>query len=243
MRCSAGGRAVWEGAGVAGRGAQFAGRFGNRLNQTRRVTSLWVDSTSLTLPGTLPGLFRGGTGDPIFQGGRFYTIAVAFGDQNYFDFIRSSNGEITGTGFINHLDGGVGVFGNLVASTAILRVVAEADDPREGPFRMQGTIRGGDVDLLWEPYLSVTENDTTDFSAFIDGEWFLPGILDESAHGFFVGNRMQAEFDHLFVDPLDPGGAAVRRWTIVGEFSEPGPWTVSVWGNLKQTIGTLQVTR
>lgn len=232
-----------EVAPIAGRVTQVDVRFDNGLNTTRRVTSLWVDSTSLTLPGTLQDLFRGGTGDPIFQGGRFYTIAVAFGDQNYFDFIRSSNGEITGTGFINHLDGGVGVFGNLVASTAILRVVAEADDPREGPFRMQGTIRGGDVDLLWEPYLSVTENDTTDFSAFIEGEWFLPGILDESAHGFFVGNRMQAEFDHLFVDPLDPGGAAVRRWTIVGEFSEPGPWTVSVWGNLKQTIGTLQVTR
>ncbi len=56
---------------------------------------------------------------------------------------------------------------------------------------------------------------------------------------------MQAEFDHQFVDPLDPtgGDAAARRWTIVGEFSEPGPWTVSVLNNLKQTIGTLQVTR
>ncbi len=108
---------------------------------------------------------------------------------------------------------------------------------------MQGTIRGGDVDLLWEPYLSVAENDTTDFSAFIEGEWFLPGILDESAHGFFVGNRMQAEFDHLFVDPSDPFGADVRRWMIDGEFSESGPWTVFVRDNLKQSIGTLRVTR
>ncbi|MFB3111550.1 MAG: hypothetical protein ACE10G_05905, partial [Gemmatimonadales bacterium] len=163
--------------------------------------------------------------------------------QNYFDFIRSSNGETNGTGFINHLDGGVGVFGNLVASTAILRVVAEADDPREGLFRMQGTIQGGDVDLLWEPYLSVTENDTTNFSAFIEGQWFIPGILDESAHGFFVGNLMQAEFDHQLVLPGEPGGVDARKWTIVGEFSEPGPWTVSVLNNLNLTIGTLQVTR
>lgn len=233
-----------EVAPIAGRMTQVDVRFDNGLNTTRRVTSLWVDSTSLTLPGTLPDLFRGGTGDPVFQGGRFYTIAVAFGDQNYFDFIRSSNGEITGTGFINHLDGGVGVFGNLVASTAILRVVAEADDPREGLFRMQGTIQGMDVDLSWEPYLSVTENDTTDFSAFIEGEWFLPGILDESAHGFFVGNRMQAEFDHQFVDPLGPaGGAFATRWTIDGEFNESGPWTVVVRSSLKQPLGTLQVTR
>ncbi|MFB3050886.1 MAG: hypothetical protein ACE1Z0_02745 [Acidimicrobiia bacterium] len=232
-----------EVAPIVGRMTQVDVRFDNGLNTTRRVTSLFVDSTSLTLPGTLQDLFRGGTGDPIFQGGRFYTMAVAFGDQNYFDFIRSANGDVTGTGFINHLKGGVGVFGNLVASTAILRVVAEADDPREGPFRMQGTIQGGDVDLLWESYLSVTENDTTDFSAFIEGEWFLPGILDESAHGFFVGNRMQAEFDHKFVNPFDTiEDVPARKWTIVGEFST-GPWTVFVRNALNQTIGTLQVTR
>ncbi len=232
-----------EVAPIAGRMTQVDVRFDNGLQTTRRVTSLWVDSTSLTLPGTLQDLFRGGTGDPVFQGGRFYTIGVAFGDQNYFDFVRSSNGEISGTGFLNHLDGGVGVFGNLVASTAILRVVAEADDPREGLFRMQGTIRGADVDLLWEPYLSVTGNDTTYFSAFIEGQWFLPGVLDESAHGFFVGNQMQAAFDHLFLNPLDPiGTASLRRWTIVGEFNS-GAWTVFVRDILKRLVGTLRVTR
>ncbi len=228
---------------IAGRVTQVDLRFDNGWLTTRRVTSLWVDSTSLTLPGTLQDFFRGGTGDPVFQGGRFYTIGVAFGDQNYFDFIRSRNGEISGTGFLSHLDGGVGVFGNLVASTAILRVVAEADDPREGMFRMQGTIRGADVDLLWEPYLSFTLNDTTGFSAFIEGEWFLPGVLDESAHGFFVGNRMQAEFDHLFLNPLDGiGTGSLRRWKIDGEFNS-GAWTVFVRDILNRLIGTLRVTR
>ena len=230
---------------VSGRATQVDVRWHNRLNQTRRVTSVFVDTTSLTLPGDLQDFFRGGTGDPIFRGGRLYTLAVAFGDGNYFDFIRSANGEVSGTGFINHLVGGVGVFASLVAMTTDVRVVAEADDPREGMFNVTGVIRGDTVNLSWEPYLLDSVGDSTDFSAFIGGRWLTAGTLDVSAHGFFIGNRMHAEFEHQAIDsmqvPPEPG--AIIKWTVEGTFSPNSNWSLDVIDQLGRPFGTLSMGR
>jgi hypothetical protein len=44
-------------------------------------------------------------------------------DTNYYDFVRSRSDPFTGRGFLNHLEGGIGVFGSVEAHTYYLRVI------------------------------------------------------------------------------------------------------------------------
>jgi hypothetical protein len=72
---------------------------------------------------------------PVFVPGFLQTVQVLAVDTNYFDYYRSANDPFTGTGIINHLDGGRGVFGSVVAiRTSRLDVVAPIDEPGEGEW-------------------------------------------------------------------------------------------------------------
>ena len=67
-------------------------------------------------------------------------------DTNYFDFTRSITNPLTGRGFINHLSGGIGVFGSIAPVTYELRVTAPQTDAREGIYRFTGNVAGSFVD-------------------------------------------------------------------------------------------------
>lgn len=224
---------------VAGRALQIDVRQRLIRRWTRRVTSLFVDTTSVTLPGDLMDLFGAGTGNDVFRGGRRYLLGVAFGDGNYFDYVRSRNGALSGRGFINHLDGGLGVFASVVADTASVRVVAERDDPREGVYRLQGKVGIITVDVQWELYLARSIPDSTDFSAFITGDWRW-GPIDESLNGYMVGDTISAMVEQVIGDP-EPWG--VDRHTVEGVLSQQSPSQLVVRDVLGRIVGTLTATR
>ena len=81
------------------------------------------DSLGLALPGDLFNPFEGDSGKPVFEVGVEYSLTVAVTDTNYYDFVRSRSDPFTGRGFLNHLEGGIGVFGSVAAYTYYLRVV------------------------------------------------------------------------------------------------------------------------
>lgn len=81
------------------------------------------DSLGVALPGDLFNPFEGDSGEPVFEVGRAYSLTVAVTDTNYYDFVRSRSDPFTGRGFLNHLEGGIGVFGSVAAFTYYLRVV------------------------------------------------------------------------------------------------------------------------
>lgn len=83
----------------------------------------FTDTLGVALPADLVNPFEGDEGEPVFEVGREYSLTVAVSDTNYFDFVRSRSDPFTGRGFINHLDGGIGVFGSVAAYTYYLRVV------------------------------------------------------------------------------------------------------------------------
>lgn len=134
------------------------------------TAKLLVDTVSVTLPGNLTDVFAQGEGDDLMRAGRDYLMTVSLTDSNYYDFTRSSNNKFTGRGFINHLTGGVGVFGSLVATSTRLHVVGDFDDPRDGVYRLQGTVQGVDVDATVTVY-AYRSTDSTELSAFLDGDW------------------------------------------------------------------------
>lgn len=84
---------------------------------------LFTDSLGVALPGDLFNPFEGDSGKPVFEPGRDYTLAVAVTDSNYYDFVRSASDPFTGRGFLNRLEGGIGVFGSVAVYRYILRVV------------------------------------------------------------------------------------------------------------------------
>jgi hypothetical protein len=87
------------------------------------VVYLFTDTLGVALPGDLYNPFEGDSGKPVFEVGREYTLAVAVADSNYYDFVRSRSDPFTGRGFLNRLDGGIGVFGSVATYRYYLRVV------------------------------------------------------------------------------------------------------------------------
>ncbi len=110
---------------------------------------------------------------------------------------------------------------------------------------MTGVIRGDTVNLSWESYLLDSVGDSIDFSAFIGGRWLTTGTLDVSAHGFFIGNRMHAEFEHQAIDSLQipPEPGAIIKWTVEGTFSPNSNWSLDVIDQLGAPFGTLTIGR
>ncbi|MFL5582532.1 MAG: DUF4249 family protein [Gemmatimonadaceae bacterium] len=88
----------------------------------------------------------------VFVPGFPQAVTVSAVDSNYYDWYRTQNNEITGTGLVNRVQGGFGVFGALVRLRfAALEVVTPQTEPAAGVFRYAGTPE----DAAGTPYLSV----------------------------------------------------------------------------------------
>lgn len=113
--------------------------------------AFFTTSTSVRLPGEL----RNTDVDElprVFIPGFPQAVTVSAVDSNYYDWYRSSNNTLTGTGLINRVQGGLGVFGSLVRlHLQELRVVTPQTEPIAGFFRAIGT----PVELMGAPYLSL----------------------------------------------------------------------------------------
>lgn len=191
-------------------------------------TLVQADTTEFLLAGSAINLFVSGTGSEIFRGGRSYIVSLTLSDTNYFDYSRSSNNEFTGRGFINHLEGGIGVFGSAVAATNRVWVVADTDDPREGLYRITGDIDGVTIDAELRVYLhrQVAESEV---SAFLEGAWFAEhpargqfgapdwtqkSVAGKSVDGSFAGPRL-----HLAIADTVAATSFVWYATLEGLFT------------------------
>jgi hypothetical protein len=143
--------------------------------------TLATDTMSVVLAGDLDSFDGEDAGVAVFMPGQYMTLAVGVADTNYYDFVRSFSNPLTGRGFINHIEGGVGVFGSVFISERSLRVVEGQEDQREGLYRISGTFDNVAVDVLFDVYLEPHRTDGR-FSAFVDGVW-VEGPVSTSADG------------------------------------------------------------
>jgi hypothetical protein len=108
---------------ISGRAMQVEARRVGEPPGEGLVLYLISDSLGIAVPGDLVNPFSGDDGEPIFLAGQDYWIGVAVTDSNYYDYVRSRSDPFTGRGFINRLQGGIGVFGSVEVHRFLIRVV------------------------------------------------------------------------------------------------------------------------
>jgi hypothetical protein len=167
--------------------------YGNLSTSGFDRSSFLADTNDFIVPGSILDLLERGEGDEVLRAGRRYMMTVAMTDANYFDFVRSRNNSVTGRGFINHLQGAVGVFGSLAALPLIVDVVGEADDSREGVYRLTGIAASVTVDATLSMYLRHPV-DSAESSGFLRGVW-----LQETEQGWQPWNPKGLSVDGQFV--------------------------------------------
>jgi hypothetical protein len=116
--------------------------YGMRINSPFGAFQLFSDSTKLKVPGTLRNVFANDLPRvfiPGFQ--QFYAVYAA--DTNFFDYYRSRNDPFTGSGIINRLQGGIGLFGSTVTINSYYVTVTQAtiEPAFEGDYELvQGSV-------------------------------------------------------------------------------------------------------
>ena len=235
---------------VAGRLVQLEVRRLVEAEEETRTIVL-VDSTAFSLPGNSLDVFTRQDGDDVFRAGRHYAVTVALTDTNYFDYARSFNNRFTGRGFINHLLGGIGVFGSLAAVTTTVTVTGDVDDAREGVYRLEGQIEGIDIDVELNLFLA-RSIDQTDVSAFLNGDWIRRCDCGPEGGRAWIAREIQKQSidgrfagDTLFAIVNDPD-AATKRYVLRGIRTQGAPFIVSVADSLglgSYSLGSLTATQ
>jgi hypothetical protein len=101
--------------------------------------SFFTDSTRVRLTGELRNVDVAAL-PRVFFPGFPQAVTVSAVDSNYYDWYRTHNDAISGTGLVNRVQGGLGVFGSLVRLRFHdFRVVAPQPEPAAGMFRFVGT--------------------------------------------------------------------------------------------------------
>ena len=210
---------------------------------------MFLDSTAITIPGNLVNFLdeifdddddttSSSSPESIFTAGRHHTVTVGLMDDHFFDYMRTANMQLSGRGFVNHLEGGMGVFGCVLAAANDVKVVSDLDDAREGEYRMVGTVQGVAVDVSLELYVASAGEDTTDMAAFVVGDWVL-GVLDTSADGFFQAGEMALTIYQ--VDPNDP--ETVSAFLLAGHAGTGNSFSLEVYDRQLNQVGAVTVTK
>jgi hypothetical protein len=120
----------------------------------------------------------------VFVAGFTQWLTIAAVDTNFFDYYRSGNSPFTGSGLINRLQGGLGLFGSYVPvlSTAVV-VRADPRDPFDGRYVGSG-IQGRESLRLWVDGRSGSVAEVT-------GAYRLPTNEQFGVLGTLDGNRLR----------------------------------------------------
>ncbi len=179
-----------------GRGIEVEAR--RQENATDLELFLFNDSLGMSIAGSVLNPFDN-EGTFIFRPGRYYRLAVALGDTNYFDYVRSVGDPITGRGYLNHLKGGIGVFGSVDVREYLLKVGGRQTDPREGLYTIDGTVRSLSFHITLELYIDrdpgftltsdplfgFVQGDVVDFTSMLNPAQSIGRSVDQSGDGVF----------------------------------------------------------
>lgn len=105
-----------------------------RVDTPRGPWFLFNDSTSFALSGSLKNFFAEGLPN-VFVPGHRQPLSVVAVDTAFFDYYRSGNDPFSGSGLINKLEGGIGLFGAaLPLLTRLVSVTQTAAAPLDATW-------------------------------------------------------------------------------------------------------------
>jgi len=143
---------------------------------------MFTDTPSVDLTGELRNLFADRL-PRVFQAGFSQTVYVAAVDTNYFDYYRSTNNPFTGSGIINRLTGGIGLFGGYAPIMERALFVRSGDHtPLDGRYQSPSPA-GPELLRIWA---DGTGNGVTE----VTGAYRLPGGTQYGCLGTLVGDQL-----------------------------------------------------
>jgi hypothetical protein len=189
--------------------------------------SFFTDSTRVRLTGELRNVELKPL-PRVFIPGFPQAVTVSAVDSNYYDWFRTHNNALSGTGLVNRVSGGLGVFGSLVRlKFQDLRVVAPQPEPAAGMFVFVGT----PIERSTTPYLSLelyvesrsARSDQPDaLSGRYDRRTFLgmTGCVTCGMFGTTRNGRIELAFlrDWFARDTAEILTGEIRGDTIVGRY-------------------------
>lgn len=203
--------------------------YGLRVDSPFGAFQLFSDSTKLNLAGDLRNIFASDLPRvfiPGFQ--QAYTVYAA--DANFYDYYRSRNDPFTGSGIINRLEGGIGLFGATVMITTRIADVTQAftEPAFEGDYEVvQGSTQARTIVDVMRLYVETKGAPMTGSS--LSG-WYSSN-RKETARDGVAGTRDGARIELQF---LINQNAKVRLATFVGKQSND-----SLIGNYLGLSGTV----
>lgn len=147
---------------------ELAHRYAVRVESPRGPLVVFVDSLEYLLAGTMRNIYTEGLPSSFVPGFR-QVVTVGAVDENFYDYYRSQNSIFTGRGLINHLQGGIGLFGSYVMMRGqTLDVRADLDHPMEAPY----TRFSGPGGISPDGFNLYVESGTHGSVRQLSGNWF-----------------------------------------------------------------------
>lgn len=142
----------------------------------------------------------------VFLPGFTQNVWVAAIDRNYYDYYRSTTDTTVGRSVINHLDGGIGVFGSLVlVRNYELRIVKEQSGQLEGRWN-RTQLSGGTAPASFMLYVEGRFGEEYQLS----GNWFT-GATNAGIYGRVDGDQVDFAFLRGFTF-RDTADVFTGRW-------------------------------
>jgi hypothetical protein len=192
--------------------------------------SFFTDGTRVRLTGELRNVDVDAL-PRVFIPGFPQAVTVSAVDSNYYDWYRTHNERLSGTGLINRVSGGIGVFGSLVRLRfQDFQVVAPQPEAAAGMFRFVGTV----AERMSTPILSLelyveSSSARADQADALSGRYEKRLIIGESdpIRGL-LGTARNGRIELAFLrrwsarDTTDILVGEIRGDTIVGDYRGAG---------------------
>jgi hypothetical protein len=188
--------------------------YGLRVESPFGAFQLFSDSTHVRLAGNLRNLFAEQLPRVFIPG--FQQVATVYAaDTNFFDYYRSRNDPFTGSGIINRLEGGIGLFGSTVTITSRMVEVTQAttDPSFEGRYQLVGGSAAARA-FVNTILIYVETPATAILGASLSG-WYSPDPVGYS-HDGILGTR---DADRIELHFLTNQNARIERATFIGKQS------------------------
>jgi hypothetical protein len=179
------------------------------------------DTTQFRITGDLRNLFSSDLQRVLVPGFRQDALVAAV-DSNFYDYYRTQNDPFTGSGIINRIKGGIGLFGSMVTLTSgTLNVVADQTEPIEGFWRAQVAPPDGTLPLTLRLYIE-SESVRSDVPTAISGRYTTnpPNSRTDGIIGTLSGSRVSFAVlaNQLASDTLDVFTGELNGNTIMGSY-------------------------